>query len=104
MTNKRFCYDTFASNINHADLALIDYFRTVALGQFFHPLDHAPGDLAFGEQRPAALRQRPAEALVDRMDADLFELVVGEVANREHVLPVGGVARMALLAAVGAGV
>ena len=52
----------------------------------------------------AALRTRSAEALIDWVNADLFERLICEFTDGEHVFPVGGVAGVAFFAAVGSGI
>ena len=50
--------------------------------------------------RPAALRTRPLVAEVDRMNADFGEAVADEIAHREGLFPLQGIASMALCAAL----
>src|ERR671924_2413996 len=92
------------SEFDHAPTVASGNFRAVACGQARDSFEHAICHFTVSKEGSTPLRARASEALVDRMDSNFFEAAFAELADGEHVLPVSGIARVAFLPAVGAGV
>src|SRR5688572_25552954 len=80
---------------DHPD-AVTDLHRSVVLlGEAAHPVEDALAGSGVSHERTAAAGARALVAEVDRVEAGLPEVVAGEIADREHLLPLERVAGMA---------
>src|SRR6185369_240561 len=86
------------------DAIAILHAHAIGPRQPFDPLDDGGGKLPRRQHRAAALAAWAAEALVDRVDADLGKLTGAIVAGGREVLPELGMRHVALLAVAGAGI
>src|SRR6266700_1060817 len=89
---------------HHPGAVAVLHAHPIGFRERIDPRDNRLRHGAASQQRPTALAAWSAEALMDRMNADLRKLAAHVVAGGGDVLPIGFVGDVALLAIGGAGV